>query len=277
MSFALPLTRLSLALVLTCAMAGCNPPNTPEPQADESTSEQASAGVPLPNVPAAPVGPPSIERSIGQLMGGSKPSSVKPTVLPGLMEVVVNGNVFYMDKEGKYLVHGDLVEVATQKNLTDNTRDVLRSVLMHKLNPKDAIVFKASGKTKHVLNVFTDVECGYCKAFHKNIQAYNNQGYEVRYYAWPRSGTSGPVYDEMVSVWCAKDRRAALTASKDGVRGPKKTCANNHVAEQFALGRELGINGTPAVFLDNGKQLGGYVPPENIDAAVAAATAPPAG
>jgi thiol:disulfide interchange protein DsbC len=251
---------------LVLSLAACSPPEGASEKAKKDTSNASSQT----ESKDASSQEPSIERSVAELFNGAKPKSVTESVIPGLYEVAVNGGVFYTDKTGKYFLNGEMVEVEGRKSITGATRDKLRAEMMPQLDVKDAIVFKAKGKTKEVLNVFTDVECGYCREFHKHIETYTKQGYEIHYYPWPRSGTQGPVYDEMVSVWCASDKQKALTQAKTGSKVSAKSC-DNPVAKYFALGHELGVNGTPAVFLNDGKQIGGYVPPENIDAAIAGA------
>ena len=265
--------RSIATLALLASMTGlvaCNPPEKKGGTTAADVAEGATAEGS------------SIDKSVGELFNGAKPTAVAETAWPGVYEVIVNGGVYYANKDGRFMISGEMLEVDGKKNLTANARDRIRADLMVKLDEKDAIIYKAKGEKKEVLHVFTDVECGYCREFHKNIEAYNKMGYEIHYYPWPRSGTSGPVYDEMVSVWCAsgnKGKQSALTQAKAGKKPASKTC-ENPVDEYVELGRQMGIQGTPAIFLDSGKQIGGYVPPENIGAAIDGAkgqpTAPPA-
>lgn len=258
MRCSLPSIALVALLACTGLMAGCGPQQKQGKVSAADIAEGAKAG------------PSSIDASVAELFPGAKPSAIAETAWPGVYEVIVNGAVYYADKSGRFFISGEMMQVDGKKNLTAQTRDRLRKDLMTQIDEKDAIIYKATGPKKDTLDVFTDVECGYCRAFHKHISDYNALGYEVHYYPWPRSGTSGPVYDEMVSVWCAKDRRAALDRAKSGDKNDAKTC-DNPVAKYVELGRQMGIQGTPAVFLSDGKQLGGYVAPENMDAFVAAA------
>lgn len=252
-------------------LSACNPPA--QKNSDTVSRADIAEGATPTTSPVSADGAstePSIENSVSQMFGGATPSSIEPSAIEGLKEIVVNGQVYYASPDGRYLISGEVMEVATQTNLTSQARDRAREKLMPQLNVEDAIVYKPKGKTKEVLNVFTDVECGYCREFHKHIDAYTKQGYEIHYYPWPRSGGSGPVYDEMVSVWCAKDQRAALTAAKNGNPPPAKTC-DNPVAKYIELGHKMGVNGTPAVYLNSGKQIGGYVPADSMAGAIASA------
>lgn len=255
---------LFVSLTLFLAACGSQQGESSTSKAEKQKSEdQASVG----SSESVSSGEPSIERSVADLFNGAKPRSVTESVIPGLYEVAVNGGVFYTTENGQYFLNGEMIEVDGRRSLTAAARDKARAEMMNLLDPKEAIVFKSKGKPKEVLNVFTDVECGYCRELHKHVEAYNQKGYEIRYFPWPRSGVQGPVFDEMVSVWCANNKQDALTAAKEGRPPPNKTC-DNPVTKYFELGQQFGVNGTPAIYLSTGEQVGGYVPPENIDSEV---------
>ncbi|NNC55525.1 MAG: DsbC family protein, partial [Pseudomonadales bacterium] len=112
--------------------------------------------------------------------------------------------------------------------------------------------------------VFTDVDCYYCQKLHREVGQLNDLGVEVRYLAYPRAGVNSPVHKKLASAWCAKDPRDALTKLKAGEDIPENECAKNPIASQFHLGNRLGVSGTPAIFSESGKQLGGYVPADGI-------------
>ncbi len=73
---------------------------------------------------------------------------------------------------------------------------------------------------KYTVTVFTDIECGYCRKLHSEIAEYNRQGIAIEYLAFPRMGLGSEDYRNMVSVWCASDRRKALTDAKNGKPHP---------------------------------------------------------
>jgi thiol:disulfide interchange protein DsbC len=109
------------------------------------------------------------------------------------------------------------------------------------------------------------VECGYCRKLHSEIAQLNKLGVRVRYMAYPRSGPGTDDWKKMESVWCAKDRKDAITRAKQGE--PVKAAANcgaTPVGKQFELGEQLGVRGTPAVFTPAGDYIGGYLPPQEM-------------
>ena len=118
-------------------------------------------------------------------------------------------------------------------------------------------------KTEHTLTVFTDIDCGYCRKLHQQIAEYNALGIRIRYMAFPRAGIDSESYNKTVDVWCAKDRKQALTDAKNGKEVTSESC-NSPIQAQYELGRRLGVTGTPALFLESGEMLPGYVPPKRL-------------
>ncbi len=191
---------------------------------------------------------------------------VAPSPLPGFVEVVVGGQVVYVSNDGKYMLQGSLYDLAGKKDVGDSVLAGVRRDLLKRIPPSDRIVF-AAPNPKHTVVVFTDVECGYCRKFHSQIADYNKAGITVEYLAFPRAGIGSPDYDTMVSVWCAPDRRKALTDAKNDRTVPKRSCANP-VAAEYALGQRAGLEGTPMILAEDGTVLGGYVPPGELQVAL---------
>ena len=73
-----------------------------------------------------------------------------------------------------------------------------------------------------------------------------------------------------VMFLCATDEHgtpAELAAAKAGQPVVAKSCTNP-VTMQYNIGQQLGISGTPAIFAADGTQLGGYLPPAQLKAAL---------
>jgi len=104
----------------------------------------------------------------------------------------------------------------------------------------------------------------FCKKFHSQISEYNNLGISVKYAAFPRSGIDGETYNKMVSVWCSKDRNAALSSTKSSESVETIFCTNQPISKHYNLGQLLGVTGTPAIFTQTGSHIKGYVPPEDL-------------
>ena len=196
---------------------------------------------------------------------------VSPAAMPGFQAVIVGGQVFYVSNDGKYLIQGSLYDVGARRDLGEDAMKSLRVELLRSVPASDRIVF-APKDPKYTVTVFTDVECGYCRKFHSQIVEYNKLGIAVEYLAFPRMGLGSADFRKMVAVWCAPDRRKALTDAKNDRNVAAGNCTNP-VTMEYELGRRAGLTGTPMVLAADGTQLGGYLAPEQLRAALDALAA----
>ncbi|MBE59283.1 MAG: protein-disulfide isomerase [Gammaproteobacteria bacterium] len=188
--------------------------------------------------------------------------SVNAVVETPFFEVnLMSGERVYTDKSGLYFVAGDLYKIGTDgvKNLTEISRRVDRQAILKDLEPSKLVVFSPVEEVRHRLLVFTDIDCGYCRRLHSEIDQLLENGVEIRYAAFPRAGVGSDSYDKYVSVYCAKDQNAAMTLAKAGETPEAATCYNP-VSDQYQLGQKLGITGTPTLIFDNGEMQPGYLP-----------------
>jgi len=194
------------------------------------------------------------------LVPQAKIDSVAKSSLPGFYEVVTGGQVVYVSGDGKYLLQGSLFDMSTRKDLTEARLGGIRKELVDKVPKSKRIIF-APKDPKYTVTVFTDIDCGYCRKLHHDIAKYNEQGIAVEYLWFPRSGPGTPSFEKAVSVWCSADRNKAFTEAKSG-NDPKTATCDNPIAEEFELGRRVGVNGTPTVIAPDGTQIGGYLAPD---------------
>jgi thiol:disulfide interchange protein DsbC len=199
---------------------------------------------------------------IAKKFPGAKAEDIVASPINGIFEIRLGGDVAYVSADGRYLISGDMFDVASRTNLTEAGRADTRRTLLAKLDEKDMIVF-APQAAKHTITVFTDVECGYCQKLHSEIEQINKLGIRVRYMAYPRSGPGTPDWAKMESVWCSKDRKTAITEAKQGTDVKAQNCATP-VAKQYELGERMGVRGTPAIYTMNGDYIGGYLPPQKL-------------
>ncbi len=199
---------------------------------------------------------------IAKKFPGAKVEDIVPSPVKGLFEIRLGGDAAYITADGRYLISGDMFDVDSRTNLTEAGRADTRQKLLAKLDEKDMIVF-APQAAKHTITVFTDVECGYCRKLHSEIEQLNKLGVRVRYMAYPRAGPGTDDWAKMESVWCSKDRKTAITQAKQGNEVKAQKCATP-VAKQYELGEQLGVRGTPAIFTKTGAYIGGYLPPQEL-------------
>ncbi len=124
------------------------------------------------------------------------------------------------------------------------------------------IVF-APEQPKHMITVFTDIDCAYCRKLHRQMDEYNRLGIGVRYLFYPRAGPNSASFRKAVAVWCAKDRKQALTTAKAGGKIEMLKCPSP-VRQHMDKGKQVGVSGTPTIILENGTKLPGYVSPPKL-------------
>lgn len=225
---------------------------------------------------AALAAPTEIETVKAALKGLIKvdPDSVNLTQVDGLYEIAYGSKIVYMTKDGNFLIEGDVYDVKKGVNLTENVRQVGRKKVIDSLDPEHEIIFSPKeGKAKYVITAFTDIDCGYCRKLHKEMKQYNDLGIEMRYVAFPRSGPKTESYYKAVAVWCAKDRNKAMTFAKGGAKldqlknleqvANAKEC-EDAVNQHLSKAREIGITGTPTLFMESGQVIPGYVPAQRL-------------
>ena len=186
--------------------------------------------------------------------------------MPGLYEVQVQGGpLLYITADGTHFIAGDLFEVQESGfvNVAEQGRQKERAELIAAVKPEDMIIF-APQNPKATITVFTDVDCGYCRKLHNEVAELNDLGIAVHYLAFPRAGLGSPSFRKIASAWCATDRGAALTSLKNGEEIPENVCADNPVAAQMLLGEQVGVNGTPALVLEDGTLVPGYRPAKEL-------------
>lgn len=178
----------------------------------------------------------------------------------GLVQVSTNRGLFYVSENGEFLLQARVFNI--DEDMRNETEVALTSLRLDGVKDmaSSAITFKAK-EEKHVITVFTDITCGYCRKLHNEIGELNDNGITVQYLAFPRSGLNSENYEDMVSVWCAANPQQALTNAKAGDNVASASCKNK-VAEQYMLGQKLGVNGTPNIILPDGSLIPGYQPAE---------------
>lgn len=191
--------------------------------------------------------------------------AVRPSPIDGLYIVKIGGSDVLVTADGSKFIQGEIFNItpAGISKWEDPGLVAERKKLLATINPKDSINYKATGETKAVLYVFTDVDCGYCRKLNSEMAEYNKLGIEIRYLAFPRAGIPSPSADKLITAWCSKDKQTALTKLKEGQDIPNLTC-NSPVAAQYDLGGRVGVNATPALWMPNGEIKLGYLPPQQL-------------
>jgi thiol:disulfide interchange protein DsbC len=202
---------------------------------------------------------------IAEAFPGIEANDIFDAPIPGMYEVAVGSSVAYVSKDGRYLLQGDLYDLDENANLTEKRRSRARVGLLAGADAASMIVFGPEpAQVKHRVTIFTDIDCGYCRQFHRDIDKVNAMGIEVHYLSYPRTGPETESWDKADKVWCAEDRNLALTEAKLGGRVPEDGCESTPVQSHYDLGNLVGVRGTPSIFSESGEQLGGYLTPDQL-------------
>lgn len=202
---------------------------------------------------------------------GASQSEIDSTPVAGVFEVTTSdGSIFYVTQDGKHVFTGELhsIDGRDSRNLTEERRYEDRRELLAQLPIDETPSFAPKKQTDHVVYVFTDVDCSYCRLLHRNIEGYKEAGIEIRYLAYPRAGVESETYINMVSAWCASDPKDALTNLKKGKRIKLEQC-ESAVLSHVELGKRFQITGTPSLVLESGQIIPGYVQPDRLKRALA--------
>jgi len=218
--------------------------------------------------PAASAG--EVEDDIADRLTGAVPglriSEVRESEAPGLYEVESNnGKTLYTTRDGGYLLTGDLLQITESGivNISERDRAAQRKQALKEFGEEGVITFPASGDQKVEIAVFTDIDCPYCRKMHDEVPELNRYGINVHYYGFPRSGPNTSSFRKYVSVWCSDDQQAAMDTAKSGRPVESRTC-ENPVRAQYDLGGKVGVTGTPAIILEDGHVIRGYVPAKQL-------------
>ena len=208
--------------------------------------------------------PADVRARVVSKLQGATADDVSASPIPGLYEVTMGGLIAYVTADGKYLVSGNVYDLDTQANLTATRRNSARAKALSAASEDKMIVF-APPSPKMTVTVFTDIDCGFCRKFHNQIAEMNKAGVRVRYMMYPRTGPGTESWRKAEAVWCAADRRDALTRAKRGEEIKSKSCPGAaSIQAQYMLGDDLGVEGTPAIFTESGDYIGGFMTPDQL-------------
>ncbi|MCU7796675.1 MAG: thioredoxin fold domain-containing protein [Candidatus Thiodiazotropha sp. (ex Myrtea spinifera)] len=205
-----------------------------------------------------------VRQGMSKLLSGRQVDSITPSPISGLYEVLVGPQLYYVSADGKYLFSGKLFDINSREDLTTPKVAMVKADAIEQMGEENMVIFSPK-EYEHTVTVFTDIDCGYCRKLHDEIDQYNDLGIRVRYLMFPRAGVGSPAYQKAVNVFCADDKNDAMTRAKAGKDVEERQCENS-VAEQYALGQKVGVTGTPAIFLTDGELVPGYVPAAKMQA-----------
>ena len=208
-----------------------------------------------------------VRQKLGEMFDTIDPEDIKTSPVDGWYMIQKGSDIAYVSGDGRYLLQGDIIDLDRQVNLSEISRNEARRDLMASVEDDQTIMFSPE-EVKYSVTVFTDVECSYCRRLHAQIDEYMDLGIEVRYMLYPRNGPASRSWNTSEDVWCSADRADALTMAKLDRKVEATACDSSAVQEHYVIGRDVGLNGTPAIVLVDGTLIGGYMAPAQLAAAL---------
>jgi thiol:disulfide interchange protein DsbC len=205
----------------------------------------------------------NLRAQIASRLPGADASMIELLPEAGLYEVRLSNRTVYVTADGKFVVTGDLLNLATKENITARHKSTRNLIELQSVKDDDTIVFAPGGAVKHTITVFTDVDCAYCRKLHGDIAELNSLGIKVRYVLFPRAGKESASWAKSEAIWCSANRKESLTRMKKGEQIKADNCSNP-IAKEYELAQRLGIPATPAIFTESGALLPGYSPPDSL-------------
>jgi thiol:disulfide interchange protein DsbC len=205
----------------------------------------------------------AIRKAFAERYANVPVKSVTATPVPGVYEVLAGGQILYADEKGDHLLMGPLVETRSKANLTQQRMEALKAVKFDSL-PFDKAITVVKGKGERRIAVFSDPDCPFCKRLEKELAGMDNLTIYV--FLLPLPELHPQAVEIARNVWCADDRAGAWNAYMLEGRKPEggKSCATP-IDAIATLAGELGINGTPAIILSNGRRLEGAIPAVQLE------------
>ena len=191
---------------------------------------------------------------------GADTRLIEPSPLPGFYQLVFRNSIYYMREDASYMFVGHLYDAKKSENLSEKR---LRRERLGALRSMEGslITYDYQGRHRGDVYVFTDINCGYCRRFHANMGAINKLGIRVNYILTPLLG--GDSMLKAVAVQCAKDQSYAMDVAKGGGRVPLSHCRNS-IEDNVRTALEIGMTGTPAILLESGQLISGYLEPDSL-------------
>lgn len=199
----------------------------------------------------------AVRASLTERLPGIQITSIEKSPVPGLYEMITDGQIYYVDESAEFLVDGSLIRLSDRANLTDARQGLIHAALIEEIGEENMLIYEPEEPSTRSITVFTDISCGYCRRLHEEIDTLLDAGVRVRYLLFPRAGLGSQGHKDLESVWCADDPQAAMTNAKSGGKIEPASC-DNPIESHVALAERLGLRGTPLIYTDSGEKVPGY-------------------
>jgi thiol:disulfide interchange protein DsbC len=244
-----PLAAAAMALLLAGAPAAAQEAPKPPAAAPSASGATGSAEQRI--------------REAVEKLTGRKADGITKAGFLGLYEVLVGGELVYMDEKATVLIAGDVYDLKTSppRNIKDERLSKLNAVRFAEL-PLDQAFKIVRGSGKRQLAYFSDPKCPYCKKLEKDLLQV--QDVTLHVFLYPILSPESAAQSK--AVWCSADRgKAWIDLMVNGVAPTSDGTCANPIEKNVALGQRFRITGTPTLIFENGQRVPGAVPVDKIN------------
>ncbi|MDE0754447.1 MAG: DsbC family protein [Woeseiaceae bacterium] len=210
----------------------------------------------------------NVRATVSEMFEGIEADDIFASEVDGWYTVRKGAIIAYVSSDGRYLMQGDIIDLEESVNLSEESRNDARAKMMSAV-PEDELITYTPETVRHTVNIFTDIDCTFCRRLHSQLDEYMDEGIEIRYFLYPRNGPTSESWVKAENVWCADDRNEALTKAKLDQGFAKRDCDASVVSSHYAIGQDVGLRGTPAIVLEDGTLFSGYLPAKQLSEAIA--------
>ncbi len=205
----------------------------------------------------------TIVNNLAPFFGKIDKQDIVGTQFDGVVEVIIRNPIdsLLVSADGRYIIQGDVIDLTKRQIMpvSDKVKSIKKD-LIKSINEDNKIIYPAANE-KHVIHVFTDVDCPFCRKLHNNTDVMNDLGITIKLLAAPLASLHPYAQGKMEKIWCADNRNEAMDEYNEDKTIPDSKDCNNPVANQLAISKRLSVSGTPAIFLEDGSHLAGYLSP----------------
>ena len=255
----LSLNKLAVSLLVVASLTGitaCSKSDNNQSAGTESSKVDLTISADKIN---------DIKKNLSVYIYFNKINNIIPLYYTNLYFVYLKcANPLITTGDGKYFFGDQIFKVNDHKdavNIAQNVQFKLNAEKLSEINPSDIIEYPSALKEEFVVYAFSDPTCPYCQEFHRSLPEINKLGISVRYIGFPRAVEFTPI---LKKVWCSSDKKAAFASIVDGQMINTEECQTNPIDSFIDLGHELGVNGTPNIFLPDGRKVGGFMKPDEL-------------
>lgn len=210
----------------------------------------------------------NLQKTLAERFPDIKVQHVGPAVMPGLYEVVTAGEIVYADAQGDHLIVGQIMDVKTRENLTQQRWNEFNRIDFSSL-PLEQAIKLVKGQGRRRLAVFADPFCPYCQQLEQGLHELDDV--TIYIFLYPLEGLHPGATQAARDIWCASDRAAAWTGWMTTRKAPPVSdCTETPLAALGALGDELRINSTPTMFFPDGSRVPGAIAMDKLESKLAA-------